>query len=149
MLRKNNLLRLHQGNESFGSLGGLPSLKSFCKRALQTGKAVKPRGVLLVGVPGLAKTLLVKTISDVLHLSFKRVQFTPDLMPSDITGTNIFDPRDQRFSFRPGPVFGEFVLGDLAPEGRYRFEGALVVTGLWLSHKARQHVLPQGRLRVL
>src|SRR5881397_2286214 len=47
--------------------------------------------VLLVGVPGLAKTLLVKTISDVLHLSFKRVQFTPDLMPSDITGTAVIE----------------------------------------------------------
>src|SRR6195952_3189291 len=47
--------------------------------------------VLLVGVPGLAKTLLVKTISDVLHLGFKRVQFTPDLMPSDITGTDILE----------------------------------------------------------
>ena len=47
--------------------------------------------VLLVGVPGLAKTLLVKTISDVLHLSFKRVQFTPDLMPSDITGTEVIE----------------------------------------------------------
>ena len=47
--------------------------------------------VLLVGVPGLAKTLLVKSISDVLHLSFKRVQFTPDLMPSDITGTEIIE----------------------------------------------------------
>ena len=46
---------------------------------------------LLVGVPGLAKTLLVKTISDALHLSFKRIQFTPDLMPSDITGTEILD----------------------------------------------------------
>src|SRR5678815_49357 len=46
---------------------------------------------LLVGVPGLAKTLLVKTISDVLHLSFKRIQFTPDLMPSDITGTTVLE----------------------------------------------------------
>lgn len=53
------------------------------------------------------------------------------------------------FVVRSASRAGEFVLGDLAPEGRYRFEGALVVTGLWLSHKARQHVLPQGRLRVL
>src|SRR3954462_7544954 len=63
--------------------------------------------VLLVGVPGLAKTLLVKTISDVLHLSFKRVQFTPDLMPSDITGTSVLEEDHttgrRAFRFVKGP----------------------------------------------
>src|ERR1700683_3857106 len=63
--------------------------------------------VLLVGVPGLAKTLLVKTISDVLHLSFKRVQFTPDLMPSDITGTAVLEEDHttgkRAFRFVKGP----------------------------------------------
>ena len=62
--------------------------------------------VLLVGVPGLAKTLLVKTISDVLQLSFKRVQFTPDLMPSDITGTDVLEedkpPASARFASSRG-----------------------------------------------
>jgi MoxR-like ATPase len=56
---------------------------------------------LLVGVPGLAKTLLVKTISDALDLSFKRIQFTPDLMPSDITGSEILDEHRNLISFLP------------------------------------------------
>src|SRR5688500_6188147 len=59
--------------------------------------------VLIEGTPGTAKTLLVRVIPRAFRCSFRRIQFTPDLMPSDITGTNIFDPRDQRFSFRPGP----------------------------------------------
>ncbi|RYD52451.1 MAG: MoxR family ATPase [Sphingobacteriales bacterium] len=66
---------------------------------------------LLVGVPGLAKTLLVKTIADVLHLSFKRIQFTPDLMPGDITGSEILDETRQ-FQFVPGPLFANIVLAD-------------------------------------
>ncbi|HXE52215.1 MAG TPA: MoxR family ATPase [Tepidisphaeraceae bacterium] len=71
---------------------------------------------LLVGVPGLAKTLLVKTISDVLHLSFKRIQFTPDLMPSDITGTEVIeeDRTSGRrvFRFVKGPIFANMILAD-------------------------------------
>jgi len=71
---------------------------------------------LLIGVPGLAKTLLVNTLAQVLDLSFNRIQFTPDLMPSDITGTEIIedDPetRRRRFRFVPGPVFANVVLAD-------------------------------------
>src|SRR6476660_6267824 len=71
---------------------------------------------LLVGVPGLAKTLLVSTVAKILHLSFKRVQFTPDLMPSDITGTDILqdDPETgrRRFVFLPGPPFANMILAD-------------------------------------
>jgi MoxR-like ATPase len=71
---------------------------------------------LLVGVPGLAKTLLVSTVSKVLALSFKRVQFTPDLMPADITGTDILqdDPETgrRRFVFLPGPLFANMILAD-------------------------------------
>src|SRR3954452_15983974 len=71
---------------------------------------------LLVGVPGLAKTLLVSTVARVLNLSFKRIQFTPDLMPSDITGTDILqdDPETGRrkFVFLPGPVFANMLLAD-------------------------------------
>ncbi len=72
--------------------------------------------VLLVGVPGLAKTLLIKTISDVMNLPFKRVQFTPDLMPSDITGTDVLeeDHTTGRRSFRfvRGPIFASMILAD-------------------------------------
>ena len=66
---------------------------------------------LLVGVPGLAKTLLVSTIADVLDLDFKRIQFTPDLMPSDITGSEILD-ETRHFKFNRGPLFANIVLAD-------------------------------------
>lgn len=66
---------------------------------------------LLVGVPGLAKTLLVKTMADALDLSFKRIQFTPDLMPSDIVGTEILDEH-RHFKFIKGPVFAHIILAD-------------------------------------
>ena len=71
---------------------------------------------LLVGVPGLAKTLMVSTLSQALDLSFKRIQFTPDLMPTDITGTEVIqdDPvtRQRMFKFLPGPLFAHIVLAD-------------------------------------
>ncbi len=71
---------------------------------------------LLIGVPGLAKTLLIKTLAEVMHLSFNRIQFTPDLMPSDITGTELVeeDPLSKKRNFRfiPGPVFANVVLAD-------------------------------------
>jgi MoxR-like ATPase len=71
---------------------------------------------LLVGVPGLAKTLLISTLADVLHLRFSRIQFTPDLMPSDITGTDILeeDPETgrRRYRFMHGPIFANIVLAD-------------------------------------
>ena len=66
---------------------------------------------LLVGVPGLAKTLLVSTISEALDLEFKRIQFTPDLMPSDITGAEILD-ESRSFKFNKGPLFSNIVLAD-------------------------------------
>ncbi|MCW8141390.1 MAG: MoxR family ATPase [Planctomycetota bacterium] len=70
---------------------------------------------LLVGVPGLAKTLLISSISESLSLDFRRIQFTPDLMPSDITGTMVIgrDPGgERRFVFQPGPIFANIVLAD-------------------------------------
>jgi len=66
---------------------------------------------LLVGVPGLAKTLLVSTIAEVLDLDFKRIQFTPDLMPSDITGSEVLDD-NRNFKFNKGPLFSNIVLAD-------------------------------------
>src|SRR3984957_7947663 len=71
---------------------------------------------LLVGVPGLAKTLLISTLAQTLQLSFKRIQFTPDLMPSDITGTEVIyqDPatNERQFKFLPGPIFANVLLAD-------------------------------------
>ncbi|MEL7120571.1 MAG: AAA family ATPase [Bacteroidota bacterium] len=66
---------------------------------------------LLVGVPGLAKTLLISTIAEVMDLDFKRIQFTPDLMPSDITGSEVLD-EDRHFKFNKGPLFSNIVLAD-------------------------------------
>ncbi len=70
--------------------------------------------VLITGVPGLAKTLLIKTLADILDLDFKRIQFTPDLMPSDITGTEILDEEQgsRRLRFVKGPVFAQIILAD-------------------------------------
>jgi MoxR-like ATPase len=70
---------------------------------------------LITGVPGLAKTLLIKTLANILHLSFKRIQFTPDLMPADITGTEVLDesPDGSRgLRFVPGPIFAQILLAD-------------------------------------
>jgi MoxR-like ATPase len=68
--------------------------------------------VLLEGVPGVAKTLLVRTLAAALQLEFKRVQFTPDLMPGDITGSLVYDARTAEFEFRSGPVFTNLLLAD-------------------------------------
>lgn len=68
--------------------------------------------VLIEGVPGLGKTLLVNTLSKVVSCSFKRVQFTPDLMPSDLTGHSVYSMRDQQFHFTPGPIFTNLLLAD-------------------------------------
>ncbi|MGE3512270.1 MAG: AAA family ATPase [Vicinamibacterales bacterium] len=69
---------------------------------------------LIIGVPGLAKTLLIKTLADILDLDFKRIQFTPDLMPSDITGTEILDEEggSRRLRFVKGPIFAQIILAD-------------------------------------
>src|SRR6187431_2161639 len=68
--------------------------------------------VLLEGVPGVAKTLLVRTLSATLSLDTKRVQFTPDLMPGDVTGSLVYDAKNGEFEFREGPVFTNIVLAD-------------------------------------
>lgn len=68
--------------------------------------------VLLEGLPGLAKTLMVRSLAQALDLSFGRVQFTPDLMPSDVTGSSVFDQRTTEFRFRPGPLFCGILLAD-------------------------------------
>jgi MoxR-like ATPase len=68
--------------------------------------------VLLEGVPGTAKTLAVRTFAHICDVSFARIQFTPDLMPSDILGTSVFDPRSSEFSLKKGPVFAGLILAD-------------------------------------
>src|SRR5687767_11229782 len=85
--------------------------------------------VLLEGVPGLGKTKLVSTLSDVMHLKFSRIQFTPDLMPADITGTNIVqeDATGEKFlEFRPGPIFANIVLADEINRATPKTQSALL-----------------------
>ena len=84
---------------------------------------------LLEGVPGLGKTLLVRTLGRVLSLDFKRIQFTPDLMPADIIGTNVIsaDPGAARtFSFQPGPIFAQIVLADEINRATPKTQSALL-----------------------
>ncbi|WP_035508306.1 AAA family ATPase [Halobacillus karajensis] len=68
--------------------------------------------VLLEDVPGVGKTMLVKTLARSLDCDFKRIQFTPDLLPSDVTGVSIYNPKNMEFEFRPGPILGHIVLAD-------------------------------------
>src|SRR5215212_6439468 len=75
--------------------------------------AILIRGhVLVEGLPGLAKTLLVKTLATAIDATFKRIQFTPDLLPADITGGQVLDPAGRTFTPRLGPIFANFVLAD-------------------------------------
>ncbi|HEX9162751.1 MAG TPA: MoxR family ATPase [Thermoanaerobaculia bacterium] len=82
--------------------------------------------VLIEGLPGLAKTLLVKTLAAAIHGTFKRVQFTPDLLPADITGTLIFDPAGRTFNARFGPIFANLVLADEINRAPAKVQSALL-----------------------
>ena len=92
----------------------------------ETVAALLARGhVLLEGVPGTAKTLLVRALSLALGLDFRRIQFTPDLMPSDITGVSLLAGQGT-FTFRPGPIFGDLVLGDEINRAPAKTQAALL-----------------------
>jgi MoxR-like ATPase len=82
--------------------------------------------VLLEGVPGLAKTLAVSSLAEALSLKFKRIQFTPDLLPADLTGTLIFNPRDGSFTAKRGPVFAHLVLADEINRAPAKVQAALL-----------------------
>ena len=82
--------------------------------------------VLVEGLPGLAKTLLVKTLAGAIDASFKRIQFTPDLLPADITGTQIFDPAGRTFNARLGPIFANLVLADEINRAPAKVQSALL-----------------------
>ena len=89
--------------------------------------AILVRGhVLIEGLPGLAKTLLVKTLANAIEATFKRIQFTPDLLPADITGTQIFDPAGRTFNARLGPVFANLVLADEINRAPAKVQSALL-----------------------
>jgi MoxR-like ATPase len=82
--------------------------------------------VLLEGVPGLAKTLAVRTLAEILHATFSRVQFTPDLLPADLVGTMIFDPKTQEFHPKKGPLFAHIVLADEINRAPAKVQSALL-----------------------
>ena len=82
--------------------------------------------VLLEDLPGVGKTLIGKTISKSIHCDFKRIQFTPDLLPSDVTGTTVFDMRASEFNFIPGPIFANVVLADEINRAGPRTQSALL-----------------------
>jgi MoxR-like ATPase len=82
--------------------------------------------VLIEDVPGLAKTLIARSFAQVLRLDFKRIQFTPDLMPSDVTGSAIYQPRTSEFEFRPGPIFTNLLLADEINRAPAKTQAALL-----------------------
>jgi MoxR-like ATPase len=100
---------------------------------------------LITGVPGLAKTLLVKTLAQILHLSFKRIQFTPDLMPADITGTEVLDEEagHRTLRFVPGPIFAQIILADEINRTPPKTQAAL------LEAMQEYHVTAAGRTYAL
>jgi MoxR-like ATPase len=89
--------------------------------------AITAGGHLLIeGVPGVAKTLLARSLAAALYCSFSRIQFTPDLMPSDITGVNVFESTSGSFRFRPGPLFADIVLADEINRAPAKTQAALL-----------------------
>ncbi|HEX4600243.1 MAG TPA: AAA family ATPase, partial [Gemmatimonadales bacterium] len=82
--------------------------------------------ILLEGVPGLAKTLAVRTVSECLRIAFSRIQFTPDLLPADVIGTMVFDQRSQEFYAKKGPLFANLVLADEINRAPAKVQSALL-----------------------
>ncbi|HRN36758.1 MAG TPA: AAA family ATPase, partial [Flavobacteriales bacterium] len=68
--------------------------------------------IMLEGMPGLAKTLAIKTLSEVVDVGFSRIQFTPDLLPADLVGTMVYSPRNEEFTVKKGPLFSNFILAN-------------------------------------
>ena len=82
--------------------------------------------ILLEGVPGLAKTLLIKTLAQAIHADYSRIQFTPDLLPADLIGTQIYNPRTTEFSVHQGPVFANVILADEINRAPAKVQSALL-----------------------
>ena len=101
--------------------------------------------VLLLDVPGVGKTMLARSVAASIHCSFKRIQFTPDLLPLDITGTNVFNLRKKAFEFVPGPVFANLLLADEINRATPKTQAALleVMAEGQVTVDGTTHVLPQ------
>ncbi len=100
--------------------------------------------VLLEDVPGTGKTLTAKSFANALGLEFSRIQFTPDLLPADVTGSNIFNERDRTFEFEPGPIFGNVVLADEINRAPPKTQAALLeaMEEKQVTVDGEQHALP-------
>jgi MoxR-like ATPase len=100
--------------------------------------------LLLEGAPGLAKTTAVKALASGVHASFQRIQFTPDLMPADLTGSEVFDPQQRRFEFMPGPLFHEIILADEINRAPPKVQSALLeaMEEHQITVGAQTHTLP-------
>src|SRR5690242_18425013 len=99
--------------------------------------------VLVEDYPGLAKTLMARSFAQVTSLAFSRIQFTPDLMPSDVTGSSIFNQREGDFEFRPGPIFANLLLADEINRAPPKTQAAL------LEAMQERQVTSEGRTRPL
>jgi len=101
--------------------------------------------LLLEGPPGLAKTTAVKTLASGIHATFQRVQFTPDLMPSDLTGSDVFDPKEADFRFIAGPLFHEIILADEINRAPPKVQSALLeaMEEHQVTVGGRTHLLPE------
>jgi MoxR-like ATPase len=82
--------------------------------------------ILLEGMPGLAKTLAIKTLAQAVQAKFSRIQFTPDLLPADVVGTTIYNPAQSQFTVRKGPIFANFVLADEINRAPAKVQSALL-----------------------
>ena len=82
--------------------------------------------ILLEGVPGLAKTLAIKTLAQLIDADFSRIQFTPDLLPADVVGTMIYSQKDEKFNVKKGPIFANFVLADEINRAPAKVQSALL-----------------------
>src|ERR1035438_7260552 len=82
--------------------------------------------ILLEGIPGLAKTLAIKSLASAIHAKFSRIQFTPDLLPADLVGTMIYNQRKEEFAVRKGPLFSNFILADEINRAPAKVQSALL-----------------------
>ena len=115
-----NLIKDCRKEASKRIVGQIPVLDGILTALIAGGH------VLLEGVPGLAKTLAVRTFSDITGLDFKRIQFTPDLLPADVVGTLMYEPAAGGFSVRKGPVFTNLVLADEINRAPAKVQSALL-----------------------
>ncbi len=125
---KSEIARAHQTvDKILAETGRLIVGQVSLRKRLLTGLFTDGH-VLLEGVPGLAKTLAIKTLAEVISASFSRIQFTPDLLPADVIGTEIYRPQEGRFEVRKGPVFANFVLADEINRAPAKVQSALLET---------------------